>query len=98
MADLLPIFEETDLALFFSEDNQDNYEAFMTTLSDVFEISQNSKVIEPLVRVYNNLEKISTVQREVLVRINKCYKLITFSIENNQETLSIFIERFPRQL
>lgn len=73
LADLLPIFEETDLTLFFSEDNEENYETFMTTLSDVFEINQNPRAIESVVRVYNNLEKIPTVQREVLVKnLKKC--------------------------
>lgn len=76
LADLLPIFEETDLTLFFSDDNQENYEAFMTTLANVFEISQNPKVIESVVRVYTNLEKISTVQRDVLVTKTHRHKLV----------------------
>jgi len=74
---LLPIFEETDLTLFFGTDNEDNYEAFLATLDDIFQINKDAKVIESIAMLYAKLETIPIIERDIQVKIfNKITNLI----------------------
>lgn len=64
---LLPIFEVADMSSFFTLDNEENYQAFLAVLDDIFSISQHPKVVESAVKLFNYLEKMPSVQREVRV-------------------------------